>query len=48
MTVLEIGLAAVLITENLAILFASMWNDSRTHDRDLFGERLEESMRHRT
>lgn len=47
MTVLEIGLAAVLITENLAILLISMWND-RTHDRDLFGERLHESMRRKS
>jgi len=43
-TVLEIGLAAVLITENLAILFVSMWNEDRL-DRDRFGEGIEESMR---
>lgn len=48
MSVLEIGLAAVLITENLAILFVSMWNDDRTHDHDLFGEQIHESMRRKT
>lgn len=48
MTVLEIGLAAVLITENLAILLVSMWNDDRTHDRDPFGEQIHESMQRNT
>jgi len=47
-TVLEIGLAAVLITENLAILLISLGNDDRPCERDLFGENLERSMRRKT
>ena len=48
MTVIYVGLVSVLITENLAILFVSMWNDDRPHDHDIFGEQLHESMRRKT
>ncbi|WP_171061685.1 hypothetical protein [Rhodococcus zopfii] len=44
MTILEISLAAVLITENLAILLVSMWDHDDGFERDDFGDDIEEAM----